>query len=69
MKKLSLMLFALLTMATFDFANAEPSHNFDRRDREWRRHERWERRHHREEHLRRESGRRDHQYRHDDRRY
>lgn len=69
MKKLGLMLFALLTVATFDFANAAPSHNFDHRDREWRRQERWERRHQSQERFRRERGRSDHQYRDYDRRY
>lgn len=46
MKTLRVALLVLLTIVTFDAANASPFNNFDRRGREIRRHERWERRHH-----------------------
>ncbi len=62
MKMLRVSLIVLLTIVTFDVANATSLQNFDRRDRERRRHERWERRHHREDRFRHEFGR-DHGYR------
>lgn len=63
MKMLKVCLILLLSVVTFDVANAASFNDFfNRRDREIRRHERWERRHHREERFRHDYGR-DHGYR------
>lgn len=61
MKMLKVCLVLLLSVLTFDVANAASFRNFNRRDREMRRHERWERRHHREDRFRHDRGR-DHGY-------
>lgn len=62
MKTLRVTLLVLLTIATFDVANAASFRHPDRRDREIRRHERWERRHHRDR-FHKDYGSRDHYYR------
>ena len=56
-------LIVLLSIVTFDVASAAPFAEFNRRDRELRRHQRWERRHRRDHFYRHHQGPRDYHYR------